>query len=92
MTTVAASAPVLEARSLSRSFSVGASFWGARETLRAVDDVSLTLRRGRVTALVGESGSGKSTVARLLCHLYTPTGGSIVLENEDVTRLRGRAR
>ena len=42
MTTVAASAPVLEARSLSRTFSVGASFWGARETLRAVDDVSLT--------------------------------------------------
>jgi peptide/nickel transport system ATP-binding protein len=92
VTTVAASAPVLEARSLSRSFSVGASFWGARETLRAVDDVSLTLRRGRVTALVGESGSGKSTVARLLCHLYTPTGGSIVLENVDVTRLRGRRR
>jgi peptide/nickel transport system ATP-binding protein len=93
MSTVAASAPVLEARSLSRSFSVSTSFWGgSRQTLRAVDDVTLALRRGRVTALVGESGSGKSTVARLLCHLYKPTGGSIVLENEDVTRLRGRRR
>jgi peptide/nickel transport system ATP-binding protein len=82
--------PVLEARSLSRSFSVGTSFWGSRETLRAVDDVNLSLRQGRVSALVGESGSGKSTVARLLCRLYEPTGGSILLENEDVTRIRGR--
>jgi peptide/nickel transport system ATP-binding protein len=90
---LAASPPVLEARSLSRTFSVSTSFWGgSRETLRAVDDVDLALRRGRVTALVGESGSGKSTVARLLCHLYKPTGGSIVLDNEDVTRLRGRRR
>ena len=92
MTSLAVPAPVMEARSLSRTFSVGASFWGARQTLRAVDDVDLVLRRGRVTALVGESGSGKSTVARLLCHLYPPTGGSIVLENEDVTHLRGRRR
>jgi peptide/nickel transport system ATP-binding protein len=87
---VSISTPVLEARSLSRWFSVGTSFWGTRETLRAVDDVSLTLRRGKVSALVGESGSGKSTVARLLSRLYEPTGGTILLENEDVTRVRDR--
>ena len=82
---------MLEARALSRTFSVGTSFWGARETLRAVDDVNLSLpRRGKVSALVGESGSGKSTVARLLSQLYEPTAGSILLENEDVTRIRGR--
>jgi peptide/nickel transport system ATP-binding protein len=84
------SPPVLEARSLSRWFSVGTSFWGARETLRAVDDVNLTLRQGKVSALVGESGSGKSTVARLLSRLYEPTEGSILLENEDVTRIHSR--
>jgi peptide/nickel transport system ATP-binding protein len=87
---VSLSAPVLEARALSRTFSVGTSFWGARETLRAVDDVNLTLRRGKVSALVGESGSGKSTVARLLSQLYEPTAGTILLENEDVTRIRSR--
>jgi peptide/nickel transport system ATP-binding protein len=81
---------VLEAQALSRSFSVGTSFWGARRELRAVDDVSLALRPGMVSALVGESGSGKSTVARLLSQLYEPTAGSILLENEDVTRLRSR--
>ena len=92
MTAVAAGAPVLEARSLSRIFSIGTSFWGARQTLRAVDDVSISLQRGRVTALVGESGSGKSTIARMLTRLHEPTTGSIVLDGEDVTRLRGRRR
>jgi peptide/nickel transport system ATP-binding protein len=93
VSTVSATAPaVLEARSLSRSFSVGTSFWGARETLRAVDDVNLSLRQGTVTALVGESGSGKSTVARLLSRLYEPTAGSILLEDEDVTSIQGRRR
>jgi peptide/nickel transport system ATP-binding protein len=50
--------------------------------VHAVDDVDLTLRRGRVTALVGESGSGKSTVARLLAQLYPRTGGDIRLHGE----------
>ena len=92
MTAVAAEATVLEARSLSRTFSIGTSFWGARQMLRAVDDVSISLQRGRVTALVGESGSGKSTIARLLTRLHEPTTGSIVLEGEDVTRIHGRRR
>jgi peptide/nickel transport system ATP-binding protein len=87
---VSISRPVLEARSLSRSFSVGTSFWGARKTLRAVDDVNLSLRRGTVTALVGESGSGKSTVARLLGQLYEPTEGRILLEDEDMTGISNR--
>src|SRR6476659_6962183 len=90
MSVTSISAPVLEARSLCRFFSVGTSFWGARETLRAVDDVSLVLRPGRITALVGESGSGKSTVARLLVRLYKPTAGTIHLGERDVARDRGR--
>ena len=60
--------------------------------IRAVEDVSFTLRPGRITALVGESGSGKSTVARMLVGLYRPSGGAIVFDGRDVTRLRGRRR
>jgi peptide/nickel transport system ATP-binding protein len=89
---VAAEPTVLEARSLSRTFSIGTTFWGRRQMLRAVDDVSISLQRGRVTALVGESGSGKSTIARLLTRLYEPTTGSIVLDGEDVTRIHGRRK
>ncbi|MFK3984755.1 ABC transporter ATP-binding protein [Micromonospora sp. NPDC050397] len=61
-----------------------------RRVVHAVDDVSLVLRRGRVTALVGESGSGKSTVARLLAQLYQRTSGDIRLHGESVTVRGGR--
>src|SRR5262245_58224492 len=78
---------VLEAAGLTKHFPVRRR---GREALRrtarvvhAVDDVDLTLRRGRVTALVGESGSGKSTVARLLAQLYPRTGGDIRLHGES---------
>ncbi|KAB1111161.1 ABC transporter ATP-binding protein [Micromonospora aurantiaca] len=59
--------------------------------VHAVDDVSIALRRGRVTALVGESGSGKSTVARLLAQLYPRTAGDIRLHGRS-TRVRGGHR
>jgi peptide/nickel transport system ATP-binding protein len=81
---------VLEARELSRHFSVGSGWSPKRQTLRAVDNVDLALRPGRVTALVGASGSGKSTVARLLTRIYEPTSGTIRLGGEDVSHIRGR--
>jgi peptide/nickel transport system ATP-binding protein len=73
----------LEVHGLTKEF-------GRRPAIRAVDDVSFTLRPGTVTALVGESGSGKSTVARLLSRLYTPSDGTILFRGEDVSRVRGR--
>jgi oligopeptide/dipeptide ABC transporter ATP-binding protein len=48
-----------------------------KRTLRAVDSVSFTVRRGTTLSLVGESGCGKSTVARLLVGLHNPTRGSV---------------
>ncbi|MEV6644655.1 ABC transporter ATP-binding protein [Amycolatopsis sp. NPDC051371] len=86
---------VLEATGLTKHFPVRrrgrAGLTGPRRAVQAVDDVTLTLRRGRVTALVGESGSGKSTVARLLAGLYPRTGGDIRLHGETVNIHRGRA-
>jgi peptide/nickel transport system ATP-binding protein len=88
---VTTSAPLLEARGLGRTFEVGTGGLGLRrQTLRAVEDVSFALTPGKVTALVGQSGSGKSTIARLLMRLYAPTTGSILLEERDVSRIRGR--
>jgi oligopeptide/dipeptide ABC transporter ATP-binding protein len=88
---VTSTAPLLEARGLTRTFDVGTGGLGLRRrTLRAVEDVSFALAPGKVTALVGQSGSGKSTIARLLLRLYAPTSGSILLGDEDVSRIRGR--
>ena len=84
----AASAP-MEVRNLTKRFAVGTSVF-RRDELRAVDDVSFSLRPGTVTALVGASGSGKSTVARLIARLYTPSDGSILFHGEDVARARTR--
>jgi peptide/nickel transport system ATP-binding protein len=65
-------------------------FSGRKRTVHAVDDVNLTLYRGRVTALVGESGSGKSTVARLLAQLHPRTSGDIRLHGRSVSVRGGR--
>ena len=72
--------PVLEARNLVKHFPVrsGWSLRGAK--VHAVEDVSVALRRGTVTAVVGESGSGKSTLARLLARRTSLTGGELLWE------------
>ncbi|MGH3489999.1 MAG: ABC transporter ATP-binding protein [Actinopolymorphaceae bacterium] len=61
------------------------------DQVRAVDGVSLSIRRGSVVALVGESGSGKSTVGRCVVRLLEPTSGTVRLHGTDITRLSRRA-
>lgn len=56
--------------------------------LTALDDVSLALEPGRITALVGPNGSGKSTLVNVVCGIYEPTEGKVVLEGKDISRLR----
>jgi len=85
---------VLAARDLTKHFAVHSSVASASRRLgrvsksapvvHAVDNVSLALNAGAVTAVVGESGSGKSTVARMLARIIPPTSGDLLLHGRAV--------
>jgi peptide/nickel transport system ATP-binding protein len=77
---------VLQARNLTKNFPVRGRFALRRSTVHAVQDVSIGVAAGTVTAVVGESGSGKSTLARMLARLITPTGGEVLLNGKPVPR------
>ena len=82
---------VLDVTGLEMDFYIGRGLFRAREVLRAVDDVSISIGRGETLALVGESGSGKTTVGRCVVRLLEPTGGRVVLLGRDISSLSRRA-
>ena len=58
-----------------------------KKWVKAVDDVSFTLKRGEVLGVIGESGCGKSTLGRMLAMLEKPYGGYLELDGQDYTRI-----
>ncbi len=79
---------MLEVRNLKVHFPLrGGLFSRDDRTIRAVDDVSFSLKRGRTLGLVGESGSGKTTVGRSILRLEEPTGGEVYFDGVDMARL-----
>ncbi len=63
---------------------------GKKRTLKAVDNVSLTIAKGETLGLVGESGCGKTTCGRTVLKLYPPTSGQIFFDGEDVSHIKGK--
>lgn len=86
-------APVLEGRNLTKYFWVkqGRGPLAKRLPVHAVDNVSVSLERGKVTAFVGESGAGKTTVARLLARIVKPDAGTVYLDGKPAPRGRPRS-
>jgi ABC-type glutathione transport system ATPase component len=80
---------LIEVRRLTREFDLSGGMFSrlfkpAREIVRAVNDVSFSIRRGKTYGLVGESGSGKSTCARMMVGLLRPTSGEVLLSGKDI--------
>ncbi len=83
--------PLLELADLCKYFPVrGGLFRRTVAQVKAVDQISLTIRQGRTLGLVGESGCGKSTLGRTILRLHPPTSGTIRFAGEDITRLGRR--
>ena len=70
-------------------FRVRGRYGFGHRTLRAVNDVSFSIDRGRTLGLVGESGSGKTTLGRTILGLHQPAAGSVSLDGENLAGLRG---
>ena len=58
--------------------------------VKAVDDISFSIRRGETLGLVGESGCGKTTTGRCILQLYKPTEGQVVFEGQDLTKMNNK--
>jgi len=80
---------IVEVRGLKKYFPVTSGVVAQRVVgwIKAVDDVSFTIRRGETLGLVGESGCGKTTTGRCLLQLDRPTAGNVFFEGQDLTRL-----
>jgi oligopeptide transport system ATP-binding protein len=87
-----ASRTLVATEALSKYFPVGGGLFSRGDrVLRAVDGVSLRVRRGETLGLVGESGCGKSTLGRLLLRLLEPTYGRILYDGRDIAHLSASA-
>ena len=75
---------LIDVRNLKQYFPIRSGWFGMK-LLKAVDDVSFSIKPGETLGLVGESGCGKTTVGRTILHLYKPTDGHILYKGEPVT-------
>ena len=79
---------VLRVEHLKKYFPIATDFFGRPTAhLRAVDDISFSLDRGKTIGIVGESGCGKTTLGRTILKLYDITDGEVYFEGENITRL-----
>ena len=75
---------LLEIKDLKKHFAVKNSGFGKKQTVKAVDGVTLDIYKGETLGLVGESGCGKTTTGRTIIRLYEPTSGTIIYDGKTI--------
>jgi len=68
-------------------YKIGGGLFSASKTVKAVDGVSLNIKKGETLGLVGESGCGKSTLGKAILRLTEPTGGKVFYDGKDLAHL-----
>ena len=82
---------ILEVKNLKKYFPIEKDFFGKPIIfLKAVDNVSFKLERGKTIGVVGESGCGKTTLGRTILKLYESNGGEIIFEGKDISKMSKR--
>jgi ABC-type glutathione transport system ATPase component len=84
--------PALEVQNLVKDYAQAQLFSRAQFSIRAFEDIQLTVRRGATLAIVGESGAGKSSLARCLALLESPSRGEIFIEGKSALNLPKQER
>ncbi|MEG2159216.1 MAG: dipeptide/oligopeptide/nickel ABC transporter ATP-binding protein, partial [Clostridia bacterium] len=82
---------ILVVRHLKQYFPINTNIWGKTSRfVKAVDDVSFSIRPGKTIGIVGESGCGKTTMGRSILRLYTPTDGQVLFNGKDLAKLNSK--
>ncbi|HBI0875676.1 TPA: dipeptide ABC transporter ATP-binding protein [Staphylococcus aureus] len=80
---------ILEVNQVKKYYKIKTGLLQKTQYVKAVDDVSFSIKKGQTFGLVGESGCGKSTLGKVIIRLEDATSGSIIVNGKDITRLQG---
>ena len=81
---------ILEVHQVKKYYKIKTGLLQKNQFVKAVDEVSFSIKKGQTFGLVGESGCGKSTIGKVIIRLEDATSGSIIVDGEDITHLKGK--
>jgi len=78
---------IIELKNVSKFFTIGGGLFSQKKTLRVLEDLNLSIKKGEIFCLVGESGCGKTTTGKLIAGLLKPTSGEVLFYGENIWKM-----